>query len=153
MKRIGLVHYEFLNEGLPAALHVNGEGPIPTSSAGPSTSRRARRSRTLLTNSERCRSGKRSTSIGLSKWLEQSADHWARGLAVILHRMWTDGTQFRCRKEANARAPPLRNQSFADSPLEEKGFEPSVPPRKEAALFPEGEWLKSRTGSLEKRSP
>jgi transposase len=26
----------------------------------------------------------------------------ARRLAVILHRMWTDGTQFRWRKEANA---------------------------------------------------
>jgi transposase len=26
----------------------------------------------------------------------------ARRLAVILHRMWTDGTQIRWRKEANA---------------------------------------------------
>jgi transposase len=28
----------------------------------------------------------------------------ARRLAVILHRIWTDGTQFRWRKEANAAA-------------------------------------------------
>ena len=28
----------------------------------------------------------------------------ARRLAVILHRMWTDGTQFRWRKEVNAAA-------------------------------------------------
>jgi hypothetical protein len=28
MKRIGLVHYEFLDEGLPAALHVNGRTDI-----------------------------------------------------------------------------------------------------------------------------
>jgi transposase len=28
----------------------------------------------------------------------------ARRLAVILHRMWTDGTHFRWRKEVNAAA-------------------------------------------------
>ena len=40
-----------------------------------------------------------------------------------------DACGFRGRRCSHAIRPPLRDRKFADSPLEEDGFEPSVPPR------------------------
>lgn len=86
LKRIAIVHEEFLNEGLPAALHVNARTDKDWERDGGISFPRAPRQRTLLSSSLLALVGpsaQRGTWRNLCRWRRLLADLYISSCAVV----------------------------------------------------------------------